>query len=53
MAGLLYEQKTFTLPASNKATERQWDFATLTPDEFKAKYEIDDQEYSRIQKEGF
>jgi hypothetical protein len=33
-----YTQKTFTLPASSNASQKQWDRAFLSPEEFKKKY---------------
>ena len=36
-----YQQKTFTLPAApTRISQRDWDRATLAPDEFNAKYEF-------------
>jgi hypothetical protein len=33
-----YTEKSFTLPASSNTTQKNWDRAFLTEEEFKAKY---------------
>jgi hypothetical protein len=38
MNGTQYMQRTFTLPASNKTSEIQWDYAFLSQTEFIKKY---------------
>lgn len=45
---MLYEQRTFTLPASQNTSQRRWDLATLTEEEFCHKYGITLSEYNDI-----
>lgn len=46
---MLYQQRTFTCPAGPQNTsQRKWDLAMLSRDEFKKKYGIDDAEYERL-----
>lgn len=41
-----YEARTFTLPASNtRTTELHWDLATLSREQFIAKYSMTPEEY--------
>jgi hypothetical protein len=46
MDGMQYQKPTFTLPASNNASQKQWDFAFLTREEFEEKY--GQEEYTKI-----
>lgn len=48
MNGCQYLRKTFTLPASNSASDVRWDFSTLNEAEFVAKYPMLEGFYARI-----
>lgn len=48
MNGMAYTMSTFTLPASNKTSQKQWDFAFLTRQEFEEKY--GQEEYNEMSK---
>lgn len=44
---MLYQRRTFTCPAApSKTSQRNWDFSTLTREEFLAKYGQDAAEYA-------
>lgn len=43
-----YLRPTFTLPASNRATEKEWDLSILTKAEFKKKYKISEEQYKKL-----
>lgn len=43
-----YLRPTFTLPASNSATEKEWDLSILTKDEYKKKYKITEEKYKKL-----
>lgn len=45
---MLYRFKTFTLPASNSASQNTWDLATLSAEEFKSKYGVNDEQYKAL-----
>lgn len=43
---MLYTRQTFTCPAASaKTTNRAWDLATLSKEEFKTKYGVTEEEY--------
>jgi hypothetical protein len=35
---MLYTRRTFSCPASNNASQRQWDLAFLSDEDYKKKY---------------
>lgn len=43
-----YLMPTFTLPASNSATEREWDLSILTKKEYIKKYNISEEKYKKL-----
>jgi len=43
---MLYTRKSFTCPASGKNTsQRKWDLAFLTKEEYKEKYNLTEEQY--------
>lgn len=48
MNGMQYMRPSFTLPASNNASQTTWDFSTLTEKEFSKKYDISPKIYGRV-----
>lgn len=45
---MLYTRKSFTCPATNTASQKRWDLAFLTLEEFKIKYNVTDLEYAAL-----
>lgn len=45
---MLYKRPTFTCPANGSATEKQWDLAFLSKEEFQKKYHVDDEQYGQL-----
>lgn len=49
MNGCQYLRPTFTLPASNKTSDIQWDLSFLSKNDFIKKYGITPKIYGRLQ----
>jgi hypothetical protein len=47
---MLYLRRTFTCPASNTATDKQWDLAFLSKEEYQKKYNVSNEQYERLTK---
>lgn len=45
---MLYKRPTFTCPASNGASDKQWDLAFLSKEEFQKKYKLSDEQYAKL-----
>lgn len=46
---MLYQRRTFTLPASNQASDIQWDYTFASKKEFIAKHGISKEHYLYLQ----
>lgn len=47
---MLYTRRTFTLPATNKATEVQWDLSFLSAADFMKKHGVTLDQYKKLAK---
>lgn len=43
-----YLMPSFQLATSHKVNEMKWDYSTLTREEFKEKYQLNDTEYDNL-----
>jgi hypothetical protein len=48
MNGCQYQQKVFTLPASENCTQKRWDLAFMSRTEFMVAYNISEEEYYEL-----
>ena len=48
MNGMQYQQKVFSLPASDNCTQKRWDLAFMSKKDFMAAYDISETEYYEL-----
>lgn len=50
---MLYQRRSFTLPATNTASQMKWDFTFMTAEEFMGKYAMTVEQYEDLKTKTF